>query len=159
MLQTQDKILLVEDEESHQLIILSALKKQYDINVVSNVNDALEELDKNNFSLIILDILLDRGTGYKICEYIKSQEQLKSVPIFFLTSKSDVQSKVKGFELGADDYITKPCNPLELRARIKAKLKKEEASKDVFYGGLKFDTETQEHGVGYKFEPMDKKVA
>jgi two-component system, OmpR family, phosphate regulon response regulator PhoB len=142
------KILLVEDEVSHQLIISSALKKHFDVVVASNFDEAKIILYDNEFSLALLDIMLTQGTGYDVCEFIKSKQNMESMPIIFITSVQDVYAKVKGFELGADDYITKPCDPLELRARISSKIEKAQHHGNVIFGGLIFDIETQT--VSYK---------
>lgn len=140
------KLLLVEDEPAHQLVITKALKGFYQYEVASSYQEALQKLVDGQFDLFLLDVMLGDGMGFDLVEAIRSHEKHKNASIVFLTSLSDVTSKVKGFSLGADDYVTKPCDPRELRARLDSKLMKAPAvpvAKEYRVGTLVFCFESQ----------------
>lgn len=94
-------------------------KESYDIQVVTNGYEALNLIKKSNFDLILLDIMMSGMDGFQTYVMIKQTEGYQDVPVIFLTAKTDIESMLKGFELGAVDYIRKPFNGLELRARVK----------------------------------------
>lgn len=126
MLGTRKKILAVEDAPDYQMIIKSTLKDDYDLTLANNGVQAFEALKKQSFDLILLDIILPDSDGYEICSSLRSHESTKNTPIIFVTSRESVPDKVMGFSLGADDYVTKPFNILELKARVAAKLRMSE---------------------------------
>lgn len=113
-----DKLLIVDDEP----ILLKGLKfslKQdnYDVDTAVDGKNALELVAKNKYDLIILDVMLPELSGIEVAKKIRETSQ---VPIVMLTAKGDDESKIEGLEAGADDYISKPFNILELKARLKA---------------------------------------
>ncbi|MEZ4873185.1 MAG: response regulator transcription factor [Bdellovibrionales bacterium] len=142
-----EKLLLVEDELSHQLIIRKALGPFYDVDVAGTMQEALDKIGSQSYDLFILDIMLPDGDGYDLCSQIKMDQRFEHRPIVFLTSKEDVNAKVLGFSLGADDYIVKPCEPIELKARIDSKLKRhkiyEKAGETFCQGVLHFELDRQ----------------
>jgi len=100
--------------------------------------DALEVLDREQFNIIILDIMLPKMDGFEACRLIKQDPKLKNIPIIMLTAKGEEVDRVVGLELGADDYVVKPFSPRELVLRIKAILKRgkmEEPPKDIIERG------------------------
>lgn len=116
------KILVVEDDST----IISALEftlvdEGYDVTLAENKNTALDILDRDEFDLILLDLMLPDGSGYDICKVVRAKSE---VPIIFLTACDEEVNVVMGLELGADDYITKPFKIRELLARIKANLRR-----------------------------------
>lgn len=117
------KILLVDDEQEIREIIRITLEKEGFMNVkeAGSVYETIQKCRNCIFDLIILDILLPDGSGFDIC---KTLREFTDAPIFFLTAKSSDLDKLSGFAMGADDYITKPFQPLEVVARIKAHLKR-----------------------------------
>ena len=118
-------ILVVEDAPDFQLIIKHALTSPaYRLNCVETVAQAIERLKGETFDLVLLDIGLPDGDGYQVCTQMQDNDRTKNIPVFFLTGKTDVYDKVMAFSLGADDYIVKPFDPRELKARIDAKLSK-----------------------------------
>ena len=142
------KILVVEDEKAHRLIIQKTLGSQYDLVFASNYSEGKNLIQSGEiFDLILLDIMLDESDGFELCAQIKSSDHLRFQPIIFLSAKSEVSSKVLGFTLGADDYIVKPCDPMELRARIAAKIKRtkeiESRDQNLVVADLVFDLERQ----------------
>lgn len=138
------KILLVEDELSHQMIIKKALESQWEVEVCGSFAEAKERLKQDDYDLFLLDIMLGDGLGYELIHDIKLEERHRNKPIVFLTSNENVSMKVKCFSLGADDYVVKPCDPRELRARIEAKLARTGESGEVA-------TEFKSNGFEFQF--------
>lgn len=121
-------ILLVEDsKEIHRMVNMALVSPLTTIKWVETIEDAEAALENESFDLLLLDIELPDGNGLELCS--KVQMNKPELPIFLLTSHDDLSEKVMGFSAGADDYITKPFNPLELKARVDAKLKKVEILK------------------------------
>ena len=118
------KILVVEDSSTTRKIISETLlKHNYDIIEAKDGEEALYCLGEVRPDLILLDIILPKIDGYKICSKIKSDYVLKSIPVFFLTSKNDFYSKIKGRMAGASAYFTKPFDPENLIKAIDKQLK------------------------------------
>lgn len=117
------RILVVDDEMTLVKMVKVLLKKEGFTNVDASYvgRDALDLIEQNEYDLILLDVMLPDMEGFDICSIIRRRSD---VPIFFLTARGSDFDKVSGFAYGADDYITKPFNPLELVARIKAQLKR-----------------------------------
>ena len=115
-------VLLVEDSVEMQMVIRAALAKSCVLKAVATANDALLEIKSQNYALIILDVELPDESGFNLCAKIKTEN--KNAVVIFLTGKHQTSDKVTGFSLGADDYITKPIDPLEFRARIESKLRR-----------------------------------
>ncbi|ADQ14699.1 response regulator transcription factor [Halanaerobium hydrogeniformans] len=116
-----DKILIVEDEYKIRKIITSYLEEDYEVYEAENGEKALKLFADNNFNLIILDLMIPKLSGEKVCQKIRQSSQ---IPIIMLTAKSSEENKIDGFNYGTDDYITKPFSPRELKARIKAVLRR-----------------------------------
>jgi len=111
-------ILLVEDEEKMRNVLKIYLENEgYKVDEAIDGRQALEMTRKNSYSLIILDIMLPESDGWTICREIRKNSQ---IPIVFLTARSEEFDKLLGFQLGADDYVTKPFSPKELVARVNA---------------------------------------
>lgn len=116
------EILILEDDFAIAMGLEYALKNEgYAVTVCNTVAQAKEAIEKNKFSLYILDLTLPDGNGYDVCKLIKSQGDL---PVIFLTAFDDEVNVVMGLELGADDYISKPFRIKELLARIKSVLRR-----------------------------------
>lgn len=114
---------LIVDDENDILEIIAEYAKQMGYNTVlaRSGTEALEALKKNDINLIVLDIMLPDFNGYEIADRVRKE---KRVPIIMLSAKSEEEDKLKGFELGIVDYVTKPFSPKELMARIKVNLSK-----------------------------------
>ncbi|HTM66825.1 MAG TPA: response regulator transcription factor [Flavipsychrobacter sp.] len=125
------RILLVEDEKKLADTIQSGLEEHdYDVTIAYNGKEGKELFFNNSFDLVILDINLPYINGYELCKMIR--EKNKVVPIVLLTALNFTENKIEGFDLGADDYISKPFEFKELLARIKALLRRAEISKYAF---------------------------
>lgn len=135
------KLFVLEDDAAIGMGLSYSLKnKGYDVTVAKNVKSAYEILNKETFSLYILDLTLPDGSGYDVCREIKKSGDF---PVIFLTAYDDEVNVVMGLDLGADDYISKPFRIKELLARIKSVLRR--YSKDspdgvVSVGSIKINT-------------------
>ena len=124
------KILVVDDEELIRDVIREYLLLE-DF-MVDEANDGVQAVNKvieNNYDLIIMDIMMPHKDGYQACKEIKN---MKDIPFIFLSARIDEYDKLLGFDLGVDDYVTKPFSPKELVARVKAVIKRSSGNKKVF---------------------------
>lgn len=135
------KILLLEDDSAIAMGLRYSLEKEgYAVTLADSVSEAYKIIDKEEFSIYILDLTLPDGNGYDVCKKIKEKGDL---PVIFLTAYDDEVNVVMGFELGADDYVTKPFRVKELLVRIKSVLRrynKENLSSTVKINNLIINT-------------------
>lgn len=133
-------ILIVEDEARLRFLLRDYLKKEgYKILEASDGEEAIKLFSQINIDLIVLDIMIPKLDGFSVC---KSIRDVSSVPIIILTAKSEEDDKLLGYELGTDDYMTKPFSPKVLVAKVKALLKRVNTPKDqtiLDYSGLKIN--------------------
>jgi DNA-binding response OmpR family regulator len=116
---SKQKILLAEDDENLGKLLSSFLSaKGFETTLAENGQLAIERFNANRFDFVILDVMMPKMDGFAVAEEIRKID--KNIPILFLTAKSMKEDKLKGFELGADDYLTKPFSMEELLARITA---------------------------------------
>jgi two-component system alkaline phosphatase synthesis response regulator PhoP len=117
------RILLVEDEPGLVMTLTDRLSKEdYDVDSAGNGKTALEKIAESVFDLVLLDIMLPYSSGLEVCQDLRRRGV--NTPILMLTAKSQVVDKVIGLKLGADDYLTKPFEMIELLARIEALLRR-----------------------------------
>ncbi|MFC1530045.1 response regulator transcription factor [Gemmatimonadota bacterium] len=134
------RILVVEDESNIATLLHDDLQIEgYEVEVARDGESALEMAKEQNFDLILLDIMLPGKDGYEVCRQLRREDV--SIPLIMLTARGQEAEKVLGLELGADDYITKPFSPLELRARIKAVLRRttQDQPQRYRFGDCEFD--------------------
>ena len=151
----QKKILLVDDEvETLQLVTRILEKEGYMIATVSTSNEALAKARTFHPDLIILDLRIPTIGGLEICRILKSDSNTRAIPIIMLTIQDSDIDKVIGLEIGADDYMTKPFNQDELKARVKAMLRRmtygQEDISILNVGGIDMDIEKRTVIVGGK---------
>ncbi len=116
------KILVVDDEELIRNVIKEYLMMEnYTVDEAGDGQEAIEKAKNNDYNLIIMDIMMPKMDGYQACKEIK---KTKDVPFIMLSARSEEYDKLIGFDLGIDDYVTKPFSPKELVARVKAILKR-----------------------------------
>ena len=145
-----ENLLVVEDEPDIRKNLEYNLGREgFKVSAVGSLNDANQKINNNNFALIILDLMLPDGSGLDLCKQIKNNLQTEAIPIIILTAKDDEVDKLLGFELGADDYVTKPFSVKELILRIKAVLKRSHKKKDLVeverkFGDLVIDIDSHE---------------
>lgn len=139
------KILVVEDDNQIQELIVEFLSSQdYDVDVANDGVEGYEKFKENKYDLVILDVMMPRLDGYALCKMIRNLD--KEVSIIFLTALGDEESEIKGFDLKADDYISKPFSFNILIKRVEAVLrrKQKEEKEDTIleFEGLKLDLQT-----------------
>ena len=144
-------ILVIEDEPDIRKNLEYNLGREgFNTSSSGSLDEANEKLKSKKFDLIILDLMLPDGSGLDLCKKIKSNSETEATPIIILTAKDDEVDKVVGFELGADDYVTKPFSVRELILRVKAILKRSDTkTKEVVeverqFGDLKIDVDSHE---------------
>ncbi|MCM1049215.1 MAG: response regulator transcription factor [Clostridiales bacterium] len=135
------KILIVDDEKPIcDLIDLNLSSAGYHCTAVQDGLKAIELIEKNSYDLILLDIMLPGADGYDIMEYIRPL----GVPVIFITAKHEVKDRVKGLKLGADDYLVKPFDVVELVARVEAVLRRyNKADQKLIEGDITVDVEAR----------------
>jgi sigma-B regulation protein RsbU (phosphoserine phosphatase) len=117
------RILIVDDVKANVDILVEALRGEYKLSIALDGESALRNAEKNPPDLILLDIVMPGIDGYEVCRRIRASELTHEIPVMFLSSLEDVQDKARGFELGANDYLTKPFEILEVKARVRSLLK------------------------------------
>ena len=136
------KILIVEDEKPiSDLIRLSLGKSGYDCDCAFDGMSAADMLDENIYDLVLLDIMLPEVDGFELLEYIKPL----CIPVIFITAKGSVNDRVRGLRMGAEDYIVKPFEVLELLARVDVVLRRYHKTSDTLdIGGLHIDQQAMQ---------------
>lgn len=151
-----DKILLIEDNADYQYLIQNALGTDYKVFVASNGKQGIELAKEHRPDLVLLDIQLGEMDGFEVCHLLKSQKETIDTPVIFLSSRQDSHSKVMGFDLGAEDYIQKPFDSEELKARVGLRIRqarvRREGMKDYELNGLRIDF------VGHRVYIQNKEV-
>lgn len=132
-------ILVVEDDDSIRGLLRMSLKKSgYQVDTAEDGEKALFLFEKNEYDLVLLDIMVPKIDGYELFKYIEQYH----IPAIFITAKSSVEDKVKGLRMGAEDYIVKPFEILELIARIENVLKRHhKMERYIQYDNIWIDTE------------------
>ena len=121
---SQKRILLVDDEvDLVETLRFSLENEGYNVLVSHDGEDALNQARKENPDLILLDLMLPKLDGYKVCRLLKFDENYKHIPILMLTAKTQEKDKLLGKETGANDYITKPFDTDELLKKVKSYLR------------------------------------
>jgi len=151
------KILIIEDEPDIRRNLEYNLGREgFNASSVGTLDGAYEKINSKKFDLVLLDLMLPDGSGLDFCKKIKSNSETEAIPVVILTAKDDEVDKVVGFELGADDYVTKPFSVRELILRVKAILKRSDTkTKEVVeverqFGDLKIDVDSHEVHVDSK---------
>jgi len=115
------RILVVEDEQDVAELVRYHLSKEgYDVRVSSNGADALRQVREVRPELVLLDIMVPQLNGWEVCRRLKQDVQTRGISVIMVTGRVEEGDKVLGFEMGADDYVTKPFSPRELLARVRA---------------------------------------
>ncbi len=113
-------LLIVDDEPYNVKILNELLRSDYNIRVATNGERALEiAMSDNPPDLILLDIMMPGIDGYEVCERLKAAPNTHDIPVIFITSKTDANDEIRGFEVGAVDYVTKPFRPIVVQARVR----------------------------------------
>lgn len=151
-----EKILVIEDDKDYQFLIQTALTGEYEVMCADSGRAGVQLARDLKPTLILLDISLGEMDGFEVCHMLKGQKETATTPVIFLSSRNDSHSKVMGFDLGADDYLQKPFEPEELKARIKVRIRQNAARRENLstfeMKGLKIDF------LGHRVHIEDKEV-
>lgn len=141
-----ERILVVDDEPDLQdLVKLALCDAGYEVEVAATGREALAQVERAAPDLVVLDLMLPDMPGTEICRHLRGRPATGELPILMLTAKSEEVDRIVGFELGADDYVTKPFSPRELALRVRALLRRRGAPRDAAklleHGGIRLDLE------------------
>lgn len=163
MIATEDpnKILVVDDEfDVTELLSYNLRRRGFVVRSLNDPRRALEAVKDFVPDLIVLDIMMPDLSGLQVCRLVRQESALKSIPIIFLSAKTEESDRIEGFESGADDYVCKPFSPKELMLRVSAVLKRasdkgEESSEPIqlAVGGITMDVE--HHRVEVRESPIE----
>lgn len=153
------KVLLIEDSEEYQILVSRTLA-HLEVFVSASAESALDILARQEIDLILLDIHLPHRDGYSLLAELQSKDATKDVPVICLTGKSAVTDKVTAFSLGAEDYLVKPFDPLELRARVDSRLSKihKKNERDTFLNIGNIEIDSGRHRVFLHHEGKRQEV-
>ena len=149
------RVLIIEDEpDIRKTIDYNLSKESFKVFQAGSIAEGEKSISDNSPDVIILDLMLPDGSGLTLCRDIKSDDKTKHIPVILLTAKADEVDRVIGFELGADDYVTKPFSVRELILRVKAVLKRgvSESTKgdeeEFIFGELKLNLDAHQIFIG-----------
>jgi sigma-B regulation protein RsbU (phosphoserine phosphatase) len=120
---SESRILLVDDAKANIDVLVEALRGDYKLSVALDGETALRSVEANAPDLVLLDIMMPGLDGYEVCRQLRARESTRELPVMFLSSLEDVKNKTQGFEVGGNDYLTKPFEVLEVKARVRSLLK------------------------------------
>jgi DNA-binding response OmpR family regulator len=121
------KALLIEDSPEFQLLVRATLAEDFEVTCSGDADAALSQIETTKFDIILIDVGLPGRDGLSLCEELRRNPLLKTTPILFVTGRKAPADLVQGFAVGADDYISKPFHPDELRARVRARIHRAKA--------------------------------
>jgi PleD family two-component response regulator len=113
------KILIADDEQLFVQLMEATLKDDYELLFAFNSDEALEKANREMPDLILLDVVMAPESGFDVCYTLKNERRTRNIPILFVTSSTTMKDEVRGLELGAVDYITKPVSPPIVKARVR----------------------------------------
>jgi sigma-B regulation protein RsbU (phosphoserine phosphatase) len=120
---SESRILIVDDAKTNVDVLVEALRGDYKLSVALDGSAALRSVEKSAPDLVLLDIVMPGIDGYEVCRQLRAHESTRELPVMFLSSLEDVKNKTQGFEVGGNDYLTKPFEVLEVKARVRSLLK------------------------------------
>jgi signal transduction histidine kinase len=132
---TRPWVMVVDDNESLVGLLRSILEDEYRLVLAADGQIALQYLARHEVDLIVSDVMMPGISGLELCQRIKADERLRHIPVVLLTARGGTSSKVEGFEHGADDYLGKPFDPAELKARVRALFKLRKLTSDLAHRG------------------------
>ena len=120
---SDSRVLIVDDVKANVDVLVQALKDDYKLSVALGGQQALDAVARSAPDLVLLDIMMPDVDGYEVCRRLRAAEATRELPIMFLSSLEDIKDKTLGFEVGGNDYLTKPFEVLEVKARVRSLLK------------------------------------
>lgn len=152
----KSKVLIVDDEEMNIRLLEAYLNTEYKIITALSGKEALEKITKDKPDIVLLDIMMPQISGYDVCKSIKENEATRFMPVVIITALSALEAKIKALEIGADDYLTKPINRMELFARIRSLLKKKYYQDKIVND--KEEIEKQNKALHIEHDELEQKV-
>ena len=152
------RVLLVDDDRANLDILVAGLKGDYKLSLAMDGETALQVAARTPLDLVLLDIVMPGADGYEVCRRLRQMPQTAEVPIMFLSSLEDVRDKTRGFEAGANDYVTKPFDMLEVKARVRSLLKAKaynDAVKEQIASELRIARDIQMGMLPHDFGPAE----
>ncbi|MNG61562.1 Response regulator ArlR [compost metagenome] len=152
------KVLVIEDEaELREIVKDSLIKEDYTVETASDFRSALDKVSVYDYDCILLDIMLPGGSGLQVLDLLKKEG--KSDNVIIISAKDSLDDKLKGLELGADDYLTKPFHIAELNARIKAVLRRKQRNgkNTLEMGNLVLDLNERSLSINGESVPLNRK--
>ena len=153
------RILLVDDAKANLDILVEGLKADHKLSLALNGETALQLAARTPPDLVLLDIVMPGLDGYEVCRRLRQMPETAEVPIMFLSSLEEVQNKTRGFEVGGNDYLTKPFEMLEVKARVRSLLKAKaysDAVKEQIASELRVAREIQMGMLPHDFAPLEQ---
>jgi len=153
------RVLLVDDAKANLDILVEGLKSDHKLSLALSGERALEVAARTPPDLVLLDIVMPGMDGYEVCRRLRQMPETAEVPIMFLSSLEEVQNKTRGFEVGANDYLTKPFEMLEVKARVRSLLKAKaysDAVKEQMAGELRVARDIQMGMLPHDFTQWEK---
>ena len=158
MLKTQSYILITEDESDiRELIAYHLEKNSFSVKQAKSAEEALPIINEQKPIMIILDLMLPKMSGLELCHKLKKESQTQDIPILMLTAKSEKEDIIKGLEMGADDYVTKPFDVREVVARVRALLRRKTSAHELGQPGFsykKLKIDWERHKVYIHAQPI-----
>ena len=157
------RILVVEDCPDQRALIQRSLGRDHELQTVESVAESERACAAHRFDLVLVDIGLPDGDGFAVCERLQRADDTREIPVVFLTASEELRNKVLAFQLGADDYVVKPCHAAELLARVEARLRRAAAadrSAVLAIGDLRIDLArfAVERGDGFAIEMTPREL-
>src|SRR6188472_4674186 len=153
------RVLLVDDAKANLDILVEGLKAGHKLSLALNGEMALQIAARTPPDLVLLDIMMPGLDGYEVCRRLRQMPETAEVPIMFLSSLEEVQNKTRGFEVGANDYLTKPFEMLEVKARVRSLLKAKaysDAVKEQIASELRIARQIQMGMLPHDFSPFEQ---
>ena len=153
------RVLLVDDAKANLDILVEGLKAEHKLSLALNGEMALQSAARTPPDLVLLDIVMPGLDGYEVCRRLRQRPETAEVPIMFLSSLEEVQNKTRGFEAGANDYLTKPFEMLEVKARVRSLLKAKaysDAVKEQMAGELRVARDIQMGMLPHEFADLEQ---
>lgn len=120
---SESRVLIVDDVKANVDVLVQALRDDHKLSVALDGETALRSVEKSPPDLILLDIVMPGIDGYEVCRQLRASPKTQEIPVMFLSSLDEVKNKTQGFEVGGNDYLTKPFEVLEVKARVRSLLK------------------------------------
>jgi DNA-binding response OmpR family regulator/anti-sigma regulatory factor (Ser/Thr protein kinase) len=141
------RVLVVDDNEANVLLLQKHLERDYEVHVAFDGETALEKVRSTHPDLVLLDVMLPGMDGYQVCERLKNDEQTRFIPIIMLTNLNDLQDKIKGLDKGADDFLVKPFDKLELFSRVRNLIRVKTLMEDKIENERRLEMEKERRGI------------